>query len=321
MKRPSGILIVTLNYFGDILMTAPLIDAVRQSFSGRLAVCAGEKGKGVRRLINGVDRWIFRGASDNIFNYARVASEIRDFGAETILLLRNSKFTHRLARQSGAARVFSSSVPLVSGLHIDKVPMGEDTVHITHKALKYAEAMGISLPDTGVEINAGPEKPCAAYGKYALLFPGTTRRSKMWDMDSWLSLGRMIYEKRGCLPVFMGSPSDKAISVKLREAGYPHKDLIGLTGVGQLAAFIKNAGFVVSVDNGAMHLADIMGVPTVALFGSTDPAVVGPLSASSAVVGPAGVCVRCGRHKCRLKENTCLRGISAEMVFDSIESL
>ena len=81
-----------------------------------------------------------------------------------------------------------------------------------------------------------------------------------------------------------------------------------------MAELIKHSDAVVSVDNGAMHLADIMGKKTIALFGSTDPAIVGPVSEDSAVLGPMGDCTLCGKNRCSRAVQSCLEEISAEDV-------
>jgi ADP-heptose:LPS heptosyltransferase len=43
-----------------------------------------------------------------------------------------------------------------------------------------------------------------------------------------------------------------------------------------LPALIKRASWVVSNDSGPMHLAAALGVPTLGIFGPTDPRLFGP---------------------------------------------
>lgn len=59
-------------------------------------------------------------------------------------------------------------------------------------------------------------------------------------------------------------------------------NLTGNTSLVSLPALIKRASWVISNDSGPMHLAAAMGVPTLGLFGPTDPRLFGPYPLSRA---------------------------------------
>lgn len=59
------------------------------------------------------------------------------------------------------------------------------------------------------------------------------------------------------------------------------------------------AEYVIASDSGAMHLADVMGIPTLALFGPTDEKKNGPLNGKSIYkLLPCRPCYNHGRVKC-----------------------
>ena len=57
----------------------------------------------------------------------------------------------------------------------------------------------------------------------------------------------------------------------------------------RVARLIAGASFVVGVDTGLLHLAAALGVPLVAVFSATEPALTGPVGAGPiAVLGGMG---------------------------------
>ena len=67
-------------------------------------------------------------------------------------------------------------------------------------------------------------------------------------------------------------------------------------------------------DSGSMHLAAALGVPLVAIFGSTDARATGPLGARVRVVKRDVTCSPCGRRECPI-DFRCMHEISVEEVF------
>jgi len=51
----------------------------------------------------------------------------------------------------------------------------------------------------------------------------------------------------------------------------------GHTNIGELIALLSLCDGFIGNDSGCMHLAGVLGIPTVAIFGSTDPNRTGPM--------------------------------------------
>jgi lipopolysaccharide heptosyltransferase II len=69
-----------------------------------------------------------------------------------------------------------------------------------------------------------------------------------------------------------------------------------------------------------MHLAGALGVPTVAVFGSTNPLRTGPLGPHSMVIYRGLECSPCLERTCRFGHYNCLRDIAAEEVAGALEA-
>ncbi len=74
-----------------------------------------------------------------------------------------------------------------------------------------------------------------------------------------------------------------------------------------------NASLLLTNDTGTMHLATLLGVPVVAVFGSTEPSLTGPLGQKSRVVRHQVECSPCFLRECPL-DFRCMKAVSVEEV-------
>jgi ADP-heptose:LPS heptosyltransferase len=90
----------------------------------------------------------------------------------------------------------------------------------------------------------------------------------------------------------------------------------------ELASLMEGCRFFIGNDSGITHMAAALGVPTVALFGPTDPKVWAPRGEHVTVVAPEIPCSPCSREQffeCQL--NDCVKGIKLSEVLESLAKL
>ena len=98
-------------------------------------------------------------------------------------------------------------------------------------------------------------------------------------------------------------------------------DLVGRTSLAELASLLLAAEVFVGNDSGVMHLAGALGVPTVGLFGSTNPDWTAPLGTATRVLAAAGFpCRPCYRRTCN-QDRFCLATIGAEEVLAAVAAV
>lgn len=112
-------------------------------------------------------------------------------------------------------------------------------------------------------------------GRVVVLHPGSGGKAKRWPVERFLTLAGGIRRDGRDEAVFAIGEADDDLLPALRAGGEAGRLLSGLSLVG-LAGVLKCASGYVGNDSGVTHLAAALGVPTVALFGATDPAVWGP---------------------------------------------
>ncbi|RJR47498.1 MAG: lipopolysaccharide heptosyltransferase II [Desulfobacteraceae bacterium] len=153
------------------------------------------------------------------------------------------------------------------------------------------------------------------------LAPGATYGpAKRWPPESFAKVADMAAAERGARVVIMGSGKEQHIGDEvLRAMHSPAVNLCGRTGLGEAAAVIGQCGAFVTNDSGLMHLAAALDVPTVAVFGSTDPVATGPRSRKARVVRHPMSCSPCLKPDCP-EGCRCLKSIHPEEVWKEVVS-
>ena len=150
-------------------------------------------------------------------------------------------------------------------------------------------------------------------GRRVLLFPGAGHPGKQWPLVQFFRLAGMIRAK-GLEPLFVLGPAE--LERGLIPAELP---FIAPENLHALSNLILEARAVVGADTGPMHLAGMLGVPGVSLFGPTDLRVWGPVGMREVNLGlDCSPCTTtCADLDC--PERRCMRDIPAERVMMELE--
>jgi heptosyltransferase-2 len=147
------------------------------------------------------------------------------------------------------------------------------------------------------------------------LFPGASYGpAKAWPAVRW---GELVAEcLDGRRAVVLGGPGDAAAAAAVLAAARDTRpiDLAGRTSLEGLIAVLEHVEAAVGNDSGGLHVAAAAGVPSVVLFGSTDPGWTAPPVSGADVVRAELECSPCFRRACPHGSYACLYGISARQV-------
>jgi heptosyltransferase-2 len=145
--------------------------------------------------------------------------------------------------------------------------------------------------------------------------------AKRWPTERFAAVGDMAAQKWGARVFVMGSGKEARVcrSVESAMTG-PCVNLCGETSLDVAMAVIERCAMFVTNDSGLMHLAAALGVPTVAVFGSTDPVATGPRGPHTRVVRHPVDCAPCLKASCP-RDFRCMKSIEPVHVWNEMESL
>jgi heptosyltransferase-2 len=110
-------------------------------------------------------------------------------------------------------------------------------------------------------------------------------------------------------------------SIQAEDVNNSLLNLAGKTSLRELISVISECDVFLSNDSGPMHIAYAVGTPLVALFGSTDPALTGPVGEGSVVIHHPLSCSPCFERTCEKNDLRCMYAITSDEVFLAIRKM
>lgn len=109
---------------------------------------------------------------------------------------------------------------------------------------------------------------------YVLFLHGTTRGDKHWPDEYWQALCRLVCDSGMNVKLPWWSDAEHRRARQIAEM-HPRAEVLSRTNLAGMASIIARARAVVAVDTGLGHLAAALAVPSLSLYGSTSPALIG----------------------------------------------
>lgn len=327
---PRKIVIRGPNWVGDAVLAVPAIKAVRRQFpDARITLMVRPWVAGLFRPPTFVDEvWTHPRPGRTAWIPTALETRRRDF--DLALLLPNSF--------ESAWTAFAGRVPVRIGYATDSrrwllthpVRRRREKVHqVDYYMALVRESFGIRelrpdiglvatpedrdrarrlLADNGIDPTAGilVVNPGAAFGS-----------AKRWFEDRFADVADRLWERRHLTTVMVGSATERGIAARIRDAmSTPAAILSGDTDLETLRGVLSLASMVITNDSGPMHLAAALGVPTLAVFGSTDAEVTGPVGPRARLVRHEVSCSPCLLRECPI-DHRCMKGVTVDQVSDA----
>ncbi|HET7032602.1 MAG TPA: glycosyltransferase family 9 protein [Casimicrobiaceae bacterium] len=355
MTPPKSVLVVSLRYFGDLLLTTPLIRAIARGFEGAAVDVLATEGVGamlegnpdvrnivtvsprpslaehaalVRRLWRRYDLAVIAETGDRPHLYGAFAASLRAglLPANVLgrwwkapLLARSVTFAPN-ERRIDAYRRLAEAMAL---------PFVPQTVAPTagHAPAEFRARLGLDTRDSYAVVNVAPRF-----------------RYKRWHVRGWCALFEWLHARGMRIVVTGGVAAEEReyLHELLAECAAPAIDVGGRLGFGETADLLRGAALYVGPDTATSHLAAACGTPAVVLFGPTDPRLWGPiprggLGTPYAEVAamqrrgnvlllqePSLSCVPCQHEGCERHRDSfsaCLDALSADSVIEAAQTL
>lgn len=157
---------------------------------------------------------------------------------------------------------------------------------------------------------------------FVCLAPGSVWATKKWGDKNFLKLAEQL-AARGLRVFLVGSSAEAETCDWISEKVEAATSLAGRTSLADLGRILKEAQFAVTNDSGTMHLASLVGCPTVSIFGPTTLDLgYRPWQSQAKVIQKDLGCRPCGKHghqKCPIGTHECMKSITADEVFEATQ--
>ena len=139
---------------------------------------------------------------------------------------------------------------------------------------------------------------------------GTTKK---WETEKFIEIAKKFTEQYGSVAVF-GSEGE-CLTIDNSDI----YNFAGKTSLSDLMHLLSECDILLCNDSGIMHLGYALGVPLVAIFGSTSPALTGPPKFSGKIIKTSVQCSPCFKRNC--SDIKCMKSIDVEEVWKAVEEV
>ncbi len=317
-----NILVRSPNWLGDACMSVPAMRAIKAGRPDlKLTILSPAKLGAFWREIDEVDTVVEIPTQASPWQVAGIIKKSGRF--DVAILLPNSV--------RSALEVWLAGIPRRVGRekHRGKFFLNQtmEVKHPVHPTLHQGAELLAMIRQLGAPEPQPLTHRFAPTGKLRIaLCPGAEYGpAKCWPLDRYRVVMEKISSRHDCTWVIVGTAKEAPLGETLAH-DFPYKveNLCGKTTLPELIARLKECHLLLTNDTGTMHLADQLGIPLVAIFGSTEPALTGPINQTTPphrVLRHKVECSPCYLRECPI-DFRCMKELSPETVGEAVlESL
>ena len=309
--KPFRILIRGTNWLGDSVISAAAVRAIKRGRpDAHITVVALAKIAPIWKLVPEVDE-VLPLPGGSLFSTARLLRRQPAF--DVAILFPNSL--------RSALEVWLAGIPrrvgyrghqrawLLNQIVPERATPGP-IEHQTHHYLHLAETLGASDGTYETHRTYATHEPTRLG-----LCPGAEYGpTKRWLPERFAEVAAAVAEKHPAQWILFGTSAEGEIGKEIADTlGERCVNRIGQTTIEELIAELRECRLLLTNDTGTMHLATLLGVPVVAIFGSTEDRLTGPVGAGHTVIRHHVECSPCFLRECPL-DFRCMKAVTSEEV-------
>jgi len=329
-KGINKILIRGTNWIGDAILTIPAIEAIRATYpQAHIAVLAKSWVADIYKLFSSINEVIiYENKYDNIMGVFRLAQLLKKRKFDAAILLQNAIEAAIISCAAG--------IPLRAGYNTDgrgillthRVQRSKEInkLHQIDYYLEMVKALGCvsANKEMHLETKINRHDAQSVLQKYISdrqkeiigIAPGAAYGpAKRWFPARFAAVADKIADTYGCQIILLGGKSDGDTTEEARRLAQTSLlNLAGKTNLKEAVYLISQCRLFLSNDSGLMHIAGALNIPTIAIFGSTNPATTSPAGNQSIIVRHEVSCSPCLKETCPT-DFRCMELVSIEDVW------
>jgi lipopolysaccharide heptosyltransferase II len=319
--KPFRILIRSSNWLGDAVMSVPAVRAIKKGRpDAHVTILAPEKIAPMWKSISEVDE-VLPLPNRSLFAARRLVKQQPRF--DVAVLFPNSlrsalevSVVPRKVGYRGHGRAW-----LLSQIVREARRPGPPEHHAL-RFLRIADDCGANvdltrLPELSLVQNSNLKNrnaiglcPSAEYGP-----------AKRWLPERFAEVAESVANGSKARWVLFGTKNDAGVGGIIAEKlGDKCVNRIGQTTLDELISELGACRALLTNDTGTMHVAALLGVPVVAIFGSTEPDLTGPLGQGHIVVRHHVECSPCFLRECPI-DFRCMKEVTTQEVVSAMMSI
>jgi lipopolysaccharide heptosyltransferase II len=292
----KNILVIRADNMGDLIMSAPAIRALKQTFDARITLLTSSMAAGIVPSLPEIDDtivfdlpWVKAKdaiASDAIFSVVQQLKE-KNFDAAVVFTVfsQNSLPAAMIAYMAGIPLRLAYCRENPYHLLTDWVPDKEPYTFISHQVerdLNLVKFVGATTDDVNLHLIV-PDQAADVIEKltsagvdikkrWIIFHPGVSEPKREYPCQLWIKGARKLIAEKGYQILFTGANSEKTMCDELAtQTGDGAFSVAGMFKLNEFIALIKQAPLVVSVNTGTVHIAAAVSTPVVVLYAQTNP--------------------------------------------------
>lgn len=280
METVHRILVTRMKYIGDVILTTPLLRALRERFPDAHIAYLGDK-DAVSLLENhpSLDEIIpFDFSRPTLFEQPRVMALLLRKRFDVVIDLFSNPRSALLSYATGARMRIGKEASGRGRLYTHRIRDDGREKTAVDFHYQYLAPLGIapSFRKTEIALTEPEVRESRNYLKWqdldlarpiVGLHPGATWPAKHWPWERFADLVDLMTAKLGAQVVLTQGPGGGAIAERISSRAVAKVTLLPVMPLRQLAAIISQMSAYVANDNGTMHIAVAVGTKTVGIFG------------------------------------------------------
>lgn len=333
------ILVIKLKQPGDVLVSSPVLAALKEAWPQAKVSCLVPKGTEEMIADHPLLERVFvaerRGAPlSRTLSFLR---ELRRARFDLVLELSGGDRGAFYARVTGAKERLGFAYGGRAFWHrfflTRLLPPPPLRMHLVEHNLEMVRALGIEpraprlqffwKPEVETRVQELLASHSLSPKKFVAMHPGAGWRFKCWTPEGYARVIEVLQTTKNLKVVLTGSKApheQELVAAILKETRATPINLVGLLTLKELGALISQARFFFGVDSAPMHLAAAVDTPAVALFGPSGDFNWGPWGKGHLVIKKDWDCLPCGQDGCEgSKVSRCLAELTPEEVLEKME--
>ncbi len=310
------------NWLGDAVMALPAVRNLKEFLDEEtLTIAVPDKLAALWQKCPFVDKVLIL---DQPKALKATAAQLREGKFANAVLLPNSlraateSWMAGIPQRIGYARS-GRSMLLTHGVPVP--PRNPARLHQRFYYLDLVSAIGGGDDPSLPKLRKDPTTVAGSRGLVLAFCPGAEYGpAKRWPVENFIALARHFITTRKAKILLLGAPVDALIAAEFMKQVPEADNRVGKTSLAEFMAALVTARLVICNDSGAMHVASALGVPTMSIYGSTEPALTGPMGGRIRVLRHHVPCSPCFLRECPI-DFSCMTGISAEQGIIAAESM